>query len=144
MAGSIDGKIVPHWHLAVPAGAVSTGKIVPHSAVQALAAGAEPAPAEPDLIGELVDRLNGVLEAAGLGRPVLGAEEFLATIAVDDDADEVLVLRALRRDGVDEDLQKAQLWSPAAPGHDPSTGLETADSPGTLGAPGADSRTVPH
>src|SRR5215207_7433385 len=129
------GKIVPH-RLAVPA-----GKIVPHSAVQALAAGAEPATAEPEVIGELVDRLNGILEAAGLSRPVLGADGFLVTMVLDEHADAVKVLQALKSDGVDQDLRETELWPPAAAG--PSTDLETAGGPGTLGAPGADSRTVP-
>ena len=142
----MTGKIVPH--VAVPA-----GKIVPHVAVHAFAAGAEapggaaaagvPEPPGPAEVRQLADRVNGILEVARLGRPVLRAERFLVAMVLAEETDENAVLLALRREN-DEDLHLSVLWY-SEEGERPIFDRDPADEPGRGAEPPAgDSRTVPH
>jgi hypothetical protein len=129
------GKIVPH--LAVPA-----GKIVPHAHIAGfVAAEAEPAE-EPDDVEQLVDRLNGILEGAGLGRPVEQAEEYLVTVRLADGTDAAAVLAALHGAGAEgDDVRRARQWAPDEAAPDEAAADEAAADPGMVTG---DSRTVPH
>jgi len=90
---TLTGKVVPHL-------AVVAGKVVPHAAAEVLSY-ATPAAAgqtaASDAIGPLVDHLNGILEAGGLGRPLGPVEEVLAVLPLAADVDEAAVVAALRQ-----------------------------------------------
>jgi hypothetical protein len=143
------GKIVPH--VAVPAGSsVGHGAVLAFAAVAEPPAGASaaaaevPEPPEPVEVRQLADRVNGILQAAGLGRPVLRAERFLVAMRLAEGTDEKAVLRALEGEN-DEDLRRSGLWCPEEAEPRPVFDRDPADEPGR-GAdhPAGDSRTVPH
>jgi hypothetical protein len=89
-----SGKVVPHI-------AVVAGKVIPHAAAGKVLSYAAPAAAEEtaasDAIGPLVDHLNGILEAGGLGRPLGPVEEVLAVLPLPVDVDKAAVVAALRQ-----------------------------------------------
>jgi len=105
---ALTGKVVPHL-------AVVAGKVVPHAAAGNVLSYATPAAAEetaaPDAIGPLVDHLNGILEAGGLGRPLGPVEEVLAVLPLAADVDEAAVVAALLRAAENrEDVPAVYPW----------------------------------
>lgn len=146
----MTGKIVPH--VAVPA-----GRSVGHGAVHAFAAGAEasgwapfgaaaagvPEPPGPAEVRQLADRVDGILRAAGLGRPVPRADRFLVAMVLAEGTDEYAVLRAFGREH-DEDLLLSVLRN-SEEAERAIFDRGPADQPGRGAEPPAgNSRIVPH